>query len=190
MPPPERLPSITFPSLRNTYPLSCTPIPIRKAILLRLLLEPPVAYSGAADGVRPGTGLAAGELASAAFLGVITPSIVNVERLSDTFDLRLSKLLHVVGDVNRLLALDMGLGEDDIDLFERTAGSLGIYISRWRSDTDYGRSVMLIRTEEVDDRKENGIGDGKDEEGCPTDGRGHRRQNLYDQEVEATRDMN
>lgn len=45
-------------------------------------------------------------------------------------------------------------------------------------------------TEEVDDGNEDGIGDGEDQEGGPTDGSRHRRQHLDDQEVEAKRKSN
>lgn len=51
---------------------------------------------------------------------------MDIESVGDALDLGLGEFLHVVGYVGRLLALDVGLGEDDVDLFESAAGGFGV----------------------------------------------------------------
>lgn len=100
--------------------------------------------------------------------GVIGGSVggngaVNVVTVSHSLDLVVGELGKLGGDQRRATLGDVGVREQDVELFERTARGLGV------KDPDNG--------------EKDAIGDGEQQKGVGVDRGGHRRKDLDDEEV-------
>lgn len=90
-------------------------------------------------------------------------AIVDTISLSHSLDLVVGKLGQLLGDNSRSSLGDVGVGEDDIELLERSTGGFGV--------------------EEVDEGQEDQVGNTEDEESVRVDRGSHGWQDLHDQEV-------